>query len=140
MSEPTGRRAPGAQAGPALQPGHPVHPGHGHIVLRFSDGTEHRLRGMTLVGRSPQAEPGEVITDLVSVVDPGRSVSKTHLLVGMDARGLFVQDRRSTNGTVVTLPDAQQILCGESQTVRVPAGATVSFGDLGFVADAVEQD
>lgn len=126
MSEPTARRAPGAPAG------------NGHIVLRFSDGTEHRLRGMTLVGRNPQPEPDEIITDLVSVVDHGRSVSKTHLLVGMDARGLFVQDRRSTNGTVVTLPDAQQILCGEDQTVRVPPGATVSFGDLGFVPDAVE--
>ena len=132
MSEPTGRRAPGAQAGPALQPGHP---GHGHIVLRFSDGTEHRLRGMTLVGRHPEAVGQEIITDLISLDDPGRSVSKTHLLVGMDARGLFVQDRHSTNGTIVTLPDGQQILCAAGQTIRVPAGATVSFGDFSVIPD-----
>lgn len=102
----------------------------GRVVLRFSDGQELRLRGMTLVGRHPQPGPGEVITDLVTLQDSGRSVSKTHILVGMDPHGLFVTDRGSTNGTVVTLPDGHQILCGAAQTIRVPVGATVSFGDF----------
>ena len=109
---------------------------HGpHVVLRFSDGRRFPLRGMTLVGRHPEAAGQEIITDLVSLDDPRRSVSKTHLLVGMDARSLFVQDRHSTNGTIVTLPDGQQILCAAGQTIRVPAGATVSFGDFSFIPD-----
>ena len=106
-----------------------------HVVLRFSDGRRVPLRGMTLVGRHPQAAPEEIITDLVSLDDPRRSVSKTHLLVGMDARGLYVQDRHSTNGTIVTLPDGQQILCAPGQTIRVPNGATVSFGDFSCIPD-----
>lgn len=109
-----------------------------HVVLRFSDGRSVPLRGMTLVGRHPQPEPDEIITDLVTLTDPRRSVSKTHLLVGMDARGLYVQDRHSTNGTIVTLPDGQQILCAPGQTIRVPAGATVSFGDFSCIPDAHE--
>ncbi|WP_245701277.1 FHA domain-containing protein [Sanguibacter gelidistatuariae] len=106
-----------------------------HVVLRFSDGRRVPLRGMTLIGRHPQAVGEEIITDLVSLDDPGRSVSKTHLLVGMDARGLYVQDRHSTNGTIVTLPDGQQILCAAGQTIRVPGGSTVSFGEFSCIPD-----
>ena len=105
------------------------------VVLRLSDGRRLPLRGMTLLGRHPQPDGNEIITDLITVDDPRRSVSKTHLLVGMDSRGLFVQDRRSTNGTIVTLGDDQQILCAPGQTIRVPSGATVSFGDFSFIPD-----
>lgn len=105
------------------------------VVLRFSDGRSVALRGMTLVGRNPQPEPGEVVTDLVALPDPKRSVSKTHLLVGMDAKGLFVTDRHSTNGTLVTLPDGQQILCAAGQTIRVAPGSVVTFGDFSLVPD-----
>lgn len=105
------------------------------VVLRFSDGRSVPLRGMTLVGRHPQPEPGETVTDLVALPDPARSVSKTHLLVGMDAKGLFVTDRHSTNGTLVTLPDGQQILCAAGQTIRVAPGAVVTFGDFSLVPD-----
>lgn len=105
------------------------------VVLRLSDGRSIPLRGVMLIGRHPQGDDEEIITDLVSLDDPGRTVSKTHLLVGMDARGLYVQDRHSTNGTIVTLPDGQQILCAAGQTVRVPSGAIVSFGDFSCIPD-----
>lgn len=106
-----------------------------HVVLRFSDGQVVPLRGMTLVGRHPQPSGDEVITDVVTLVDPRRSVSKTHLLVGMDARGLYVTDRHSTNGTLVTLPDGQQILCAPGQTIRVAPGSVVTFGDFSLRPD-----
>ena len=106
-----------------------------HVVLRLSDGRRLPLRGMTLLGRHPQPVGDEIITDLITLDDPRRTVSKTHLLVGMDARSLFVQDRHSTNGTIVTLGDGQQILCAPGQTIRVPPGATVSFGDFSFIPD-----
>jgi pSer/pThr/pTyr-binding forkhead associated (FHA) protein len=108
----------------------------GHrVVLRLSDGREVPLRGMTLLGRNPRPDADEVVTDLVTLTDPRLSVSKTHLLVGMDAAGPFVVDRHSTNGTMVTLPDGQQILCGPGQTVRVPPGAVVTFGDFTLVPE-----
>lgn len=98
-------------------------------LLRISDGTEMTITDTVLVGRNPSPAPEESIGQLVRVQDPGRSVSKTHLLVGVDADGVWVVDRGSTNGTVVTLTDGQQIICAEHQVVRLPEGATVTFGD-----------
>ncbi|MCL3863198.1 hypothetical protein M1R94_19525 [Actinotalea sp. K2] len=53
-------------------------------------------------------------------------------MAGVDRQGVWLRDRSSTNGTVVTLPDGQQILCAPDQQVRVPVGATVAFGDFWF--------
>ncbi len=97
------------------------------------DGRCLEVTGTILVGRNPAPREGEPApSGTLEVADPGRSVSKTHLLVGVDPHGLWIQDRDSTNGTVVTLADGQQILCAADQTVRVPVGASVAFGDFWF--------
>ncbi len=88
------------------------------------------LEGAALVGRNPSPREGEALpVQVIAVVDRGRSVSKTHLAIGVDADGVWLKDRNSTNGTVVTLDDGQQILCAPEQKVRVPVGASVAFGD-----------
>ena len=98
--------------------------------LRLWDGRRVTLVGTALIGRNPGPRDGESApAHLLSVADGGRSVSKTHLAVGVDAVGVWVRDRSSTNGTVVTLPDGQQVLCAAEQEVRVPSGASVAFGD-----------
>lgn len=98
--------------------------------LRLWDGRRVTLVGTALIGRNPGPRDGEPApAHLLSVADGGRSVSKTHLAVGVDAAGVWVRDRSSTNGTVVTLPDGQQVLCAAEQEVRVPSGASVAFGD-----------
>jgi hypothetical protein len=97
--------------------------------LELSDGRVVTLAGKLLVGRNPSGDGG---AQLVRVADPGRSVSKTHLQVGLDGAGVWVMDRGSTNGTLVTLVGGSQIVCGPRQRVRVPVGATVSFGDCGL--------
>lgn len=99
------------------------------VALELSDGRTVTVDGTVLVGRNPVGTGAE---QLVRVVDPGRSVSKTHLQLGVDDLGLWVADRGSTNGTLVTLTDGQQIVCGAEQRVRVPLGSTVSFGDCGL--------
>ncbi|MGW6129817.1 RDD family protein [Cellulomonas sp. NPDC055163] len=99
------------------------------VALELSDGRTVTVEGTVLVGRNPVGTGSE---QLVRVVDPGRSVSKTHLQLGVDDLGLWVADRGSTNGTLVTLADGQQIVCGVEQRVRVPLGSTVSFGDCGL--------
>lgn len=105
----------------------------GRVVLRLWDGTELPLTGTALVGRNPAPRAGEPVPErLVAVPDERRSVSKTHLAVGVDGDGAWVRDRGSTNGTVVTLPDGAQVVCAAGQQVRLPAGATVSFGDYWF--------
>ncbi|MCV2395612.1 RDD family protein [Actinotalea sp. M2MS4P-6] len=88
------------------------------------------LEGTALVGRNPSPREGEAMpVQVIAVVDRGRSVSKTHLAIGVDGDGVWLRDRNSTNGTVVTLEDGQQILCAPEQKVRVPVGASVAFGD-----------
>ncbi len=98
-------------------------------TLNFSDGKRITLTETVLIGRNPRPGSSEVIGELIRVSDPGRSVSKTHVLIGVDDEGVWVVDRASTNGTIVTLADAQQIICTANQVVRLPDGAVVSFGD-----------
>ena len=88
------------------------------------------LDGTALVGRNPSPREGEQLpVQVIAVLDRGRSVSKTHFAMGVDADGVWLKDRSSTNGTIVTLTDGQQILCAPEQLVRVPVGASVAFGD-----------
>ncbi len=88
------------------------------------------LDGTALVGRNPSPREGESLpVQVIAVLDRGRSVSKTHFAMGVDADGVWLKDRSSTNGTIVTLTDGQQILCAPEQSVRVPVGASVAFGD-----------
>jgi hypothetical protein len=97
--------------------------------LELSDGRIITLAGRLLIGRNPSSDGA---SQLIRVADPGRSVSKTHLQVGLGGAGVWVMDRGSTNGTLVTLEGGPQIVCGPGQRVRLPAGATVSFGDCGL--------
>ncbi|WP_333810638.1 FHA domain-containing protein [Timonella senegalensis] len=99
-------------------------------AITFSDGNRYALTAPTLVGRNPQPAAHEHDTNLIVLNDPLRTVSKTHMLVGVDAAGPYVVDRRSTNGTVVTLPDGQQIICGPEQKVRFTVGSTIMCGAI----------
>jgi hypothetical protein len=115
-----------------LRPGErPAAPGVDPMTadLELSDGRVVTVARSLLVGRNPSDDDD---SQVVCVDDPGRSVSKTHLQVGLDPAGVWVADRGSTNGTLVTLADGSQIVCGPGQRVRLPAGATVSFGDCGL--------
>ncbi|MGN8245121.1 RDD family protein [Cellulomonas soli] len=97
--------------------------------IEMTDGRRVTVLRTALVGRNPQAE-GDA--QLIRVVDPGRSVSKTHLQIGVEPGGVWVCDRGSTNGTIVTLPDGAQVICGTDQQVRLREGSTVAFGDHGL--------
>lgn len=105
------------------------------VRIVLSDGRRLTIRGHALLGRAPAPAPGEEVAQLVTVRDPDRSVSSTHVALAVDDSGAWIVDRGSTNGTVVTLPDGQQILCVAWQRVRVPDGARVRFGDASFLVD-----
>ncbi len=95
-------------------------------LVELSDGRRLTVERTALVGRNPAAASP---VQLIRVVDPTRSVSKTHLQIGVEPGGVWVADRGSTNGTVVTLPDGAQIVCQVDHQVRLRVGATVVFGD-----------
>lgn len=105
----------------------PAQPEIAVAEFELSDGRRVSIERVALVGRNPASEAAHV--QLVRVADPTRSVSKTHLQIGVDPGGVWVADRGSTNGTVVTLPDGGQIACRADQQVRLRVGSTVVFGD-----------
>lgn len=101
-------------------------------VLHLWDGRSLDLTGTALMGRNPtprDAEPAP--THRLTIDDPTRSVSKTHLVVGVDARGVWLRDRGSTNGTVVQ-SEGSRVQCAPHVEVRVPPGARVAFGRYWF--------
>ena len=97
-------------------------------AMNFSTGQRYALTAPTLIGRNPHPGENEEHFNTVVIADSLRSVSKTHLLIAADAAGPYVMDRNSTNGTVVTLADGQQIICGPGQKVRFGLGTTIVFG------------
>ncbi|AMM21142.1 hypothetical protein AX769_14610 [Frondihabitans sp. PAMC 28766] len=102
-------------------------------VLQFSTGESFTVQGSGLVGRAPTPQPGESIDLLVRIVDPGKSVSKTHLEFGQDDGSLWVADRWSGNGTVVRLPSEAAKRAEPGKRVRVPRGARVEIGEQFFI-------
>lgn len=104
------------------------------VVLEISDGQQISLSDVAMVGRKPTATVDAPGATLVTLTDPGRSISKDHVLFGVDADGVWIVDQDSTNGTIVTLSDGQQIICAGQQRVRLPEGAIVSVGDISIRA------
>jgi hypothetical protein len=102
-------------------------------TLTFDHGAVVRAAPFGLVGRDPTPDASEYGAQLVAVPDTTRSVSKTHLAFGVDALGLWISDRHSTNGTIVVVGGRGQP-ASPGDRVRVPYGATVQFGDHSFMA------
>ncbi|GIG39921.1 RDD family protein [Cellulomonas phragmiteti] len=103
-------------------------PGTGAALrVALDDGRVLSVTRLALVGRNPSPGPD---VQVLRVVDPARSVSKTHLQLAVDSSGgAWVVDRGSTNGTLVTLPDGAQVVCPVDHPVRLREGAVVAFGD-----------
>lgn len=101
----------------------------GGWCIRMDDGREFAVTGTILIGRNPSPKANEVVAELVSSGADGRMVSKTHVAVGIDQRGVFVMDRGSTNGTAIATASGGFEPCAAGDRVRVRDGQIVSFGD-----------
>lgn len=103
------------------------------FILQFSTGEGFTVHGSGLIGRNPIPEPGEYFDQLVRVIDPSRSVSKTHLEYGQESGAFWVMDRYSGNGTVVREPDAAVVRCRPGTRYRVLRGTRVEIGEQFFI-------
>lgn len=103
------------------------------FVLQFSTGESSTVHGNGLIGRNPVSEPGEYFDQVVRVIDPSRSVSKTHLEFGQEAGSFWVMDRYSGNGTVVREPETDAIRCTPQRRYRIARGTRVDIGEQFFV-------
>jgi uncharacterized RDD family membrane protein YckC len=97
--------------------------------ILLDDGRRIALDGLVLLGRNPQPKAGEEDAQLIKIADETRTVSKSHLVVGVDAGGVYVVDRGSTNGSTVSTTNGMSTRCKAGEMVRVGEGAIVSIGD-----------
>jgi len=123
--QPSSAPAPTEVIPPSSGDGRPLDAGWFAVL---DDGRELAVSGLVLLGRNPQARPGEDDAELIKVADETRTVSKTHLALGVDANGLFVMDRGSTNGTTLTTVANGSKPCPAGDVVPATEGI-VSFGD-----------
>jgi len=98
-------------------------------LAALDDGRQIPIAGLVLLGRNPQPRPGEEKAQLIKVADASRTVSKSHLEMGVNADGMYVLDRGSTNGSTVTNVSGVSKRCPPGELVAVSEGTIVSFGD-----------
>jgi zinc-ribbon domain len=102
------------------------------FIFDLSSGSSVIVRGSGLLGRRPSAQPGESFDQLITFIDPERSVSKTHLEFGIEGLELWVSDRYSANGTIIRPRSGQARLLDPGHRYRVDRGTRVDVGDQHF--------
>lgn len=110
---------------------HPLSaPSEPHAVeIVFHDGQRVAVATPLLIGRAPQAATNAPLATAFAIADPTMSVSATHLLVGPEAGGVWVEDLGSTNGTdIVNASQEVQPLVARVRA-SVPFGSQVRFGE-----------
>lgn len=105
----------------------------GSIRLVFDDGTSIDLVGEAIIGRDPVLPEEETHVRRLSVMDPSRSVSKTHLKVAVQGDAVMVEDLHSTNGTRITPPTGESRALTPGTPELAEAGSSVIFGRRTFV-------
>ena len=102
-------------------------------ILQFSTGESVTVFGTGILGRNPVAEPGEYFDHFVPIVDPSKSVSKTHLEFGQTAGAFWISDRYSANGTGYRPPDGVRTRCEPGKRYLVARGSRVDIGEQFFI-------
>ncbi|MGJ6980313.1 RDD family protein [Aestuariimicrobium soli] len=111
----------------------PSRPGHQGWFVQLDDGRRVPVEGKVLIGRRPNQPTDGTTATLVEVGEGGHAISKVHLALGVDARGLYVTDLGSTNGTALVNQAGELDPCQPGVQTRVREGQTVSFGDRSLV-------
>jgi uncharacterized RDD family membrane protein YckC len=107
-------------------------------TLVFADGARVAASGTVLLGRDPAAsgdDPADAA--LLPLVDASMGLSKTHAAVMVDARGVHVTDRWSSNGTAVVRSDGGARGLEPGVQTPVPPGSTVRLGGVEFRVEEV---
>jgi hypothetical protein len=113
----------GNLAEPASSPG--VRPISGPVDAL--DGRRIALDGRRLP--QPAAQAGGEDAQLIRSRRRTAPWQEVHRGVGLDAGGVYVVDRGSTNGSTVSTTNGMSTRCKAAEMVRVGEGAIVSIGD-----------
>jgi pSer/pThr/pTyr-binding forkhead associated (FHA) protein len=93
------------------------------------DGTRVSLDGPLLLGRDPAGIPDRPGARLLALVDPGKTVSKTHALLEPTPNGVRVRELHSTNGVAIDTAAGRELLPTGGEAVA-PVGATIRLGSF----------
>ena len=96
----------------------------------LDSGQRIELSTVMVFGRDPSLDSAN--ERAVAVPDPTRSVSRTHLRLGVDEQGLWLEDANSANGTTIIGPDGRPSLATPGVKVRIASGTEVLIGDRRF--------
>lgn len=96
----------------------------------LDSGQRIELSTVMVFGRDPSLDSAN--ERAVAVPDPTRSVSRTHLRLGVDEQGLWLEDANSANGTTIIGPDGRPSLATPGAKVRIASGTEVLIGDRRF--------
>ena len=83
-----------------------------------------------IIGRDPIENPAWPGATLLPVLDPAKSLSKTHALLEIDAGSLWVHDLASTQGVFVAAHGVDVVMVEPGTRVVVPDGAEVELGEF----------
>lgn len=95
------------------------------------DGKQLLLEKTTLVGRDPANNAEWASALLLPIIDPGKTISKTHAVLELTAGGqLVVHDLDSTNGVYLGYPGTEEEPVEPGAPALVEHGAQLSFGEF----------
>lgn len=107
-------------------------PDGANFVLVFDDESVILVHGDGIIGRAPEPIAERPDLMLVPLDDPVRQLSKSHLAFGVDARGLWIEDLGSSNGTYVTRIDGVEREIERSARTDLGVGDRVRIGGRAF--------
>lgn len=103
---------------------------HGPWVLTLADGQRFQVGGSLVLGRDPSAVAVRPHAALVPVVDPAKSVSKTHAVIDLEGAELSITDLHSTNGVLVTSEQGLARDLAPGERVVLQPGDRVELGSF----------
>ena len=106
-------------------------PRHTHHLV-FEDGSTVAVPEFGLLGRAPEPPVGRTADVLLTLEDPQKLLSKTHLAFGADPRGVWIADQGSSNGTVVIAADGTATTLVPGAQVGLEPGSVVRAGGRMF--------
>ncbi|MFZ2167015.1 MAG: hypothetical protein WAV45_16265, partial [Propionibacteriaceae bacterium] len=106
----------------------PIVPALPPVWIVLDSGMRAELVGVAVLGRAPAAQEGTGELE-IAIPDPTRSLSRTHVRLGRDVAGVWVEDAFSGNGTSALLPDGRLVELVRGERTAVPLGTTLIMGE-----------